>query len=248
MGEDSGDKTEEPTPHKLREARGKGQIAKSKEITTAALLLATYIVLKYVGISSWNTLREMMKTIFSSIPQATDFSVGFAGYIFLVGIRAFFATLAPIFAVAFFLTLAVESLQTGFLFSLDPLSPKIERLNPMEGFKKLVGITGLVELIKSLVKIFIVFFMSWRVIMLNIPNIMVLVNSDPWSVVMLAGTIVYTIAIRVGLFYIAIAILDYFYKKWEYTKNLKMSKQEIKEEYKRLEGDPAVKQRMREQS
>ena len=246
MGEGSGDKSEEPTPHRLREAREKGQVAKSKEVTTAVLLLLSYYLFRYLGEYMWKNLAEMAQTIFQLVPEAREFNLGLAGYLLLIGLRAMAFVLLPIFVVGFIAALVAEALQTGFVVSLDPLSPKIERVNPLEGFKRMFSLQGLVELLKSLLKIIIVFYIAWYAVKDDLSYIIVLMEAHPWQALVLGGDIAYRIAMRVGLFYIAIAILDYLYKRWEYMKNLKMSRQEVKEEYKRLEGDPMVKQRMRD--
>ena len=247
MAEQGGDKTEEPTPHRLREAREKGQIAKSREITTAVLLLLSYFLFRYIGEYMWRELSGTAAAIFSYIPEvAKEFSASLVGYILLLALRGIAFTVAPIFAIAWLAALIAESLQTGFLVSLDPLSPKLERLNPLEGFKKIFSMQGLVETIKSIIKIAIVFYIAWYAVKEDLPFIVSLIDGHPWDILVLGGSIAYKVAIRVGLFYIAIAILDYLYKRWEYMRNLKMTKQEVKEEYKRLEGDPQVKQRMRD--
>jgi flagellar biosynthesis protein FlhB len=246
LAEDTGDKSEEPTPHRLREAREKGQIAKSKEITTALLLVSSYVLFRYTGEFIWNNLTLTATSILTQIGNVNDFSLPFVGYVLLIALRGLFMCLAPIFGLTFIVALASEALQTGFLFSLDPLSPKIERLSPAEGFKRMFSLQGFVELIKSILKITIVFWIMWGAVKDDIPLIVILINSQPWDAVVLGGSIAYKVAMRVGIFYIAIALLDYLYKRWEYMRGLKMTKQEIKEEYKRLEGDPQIKQRMRE--
>ncbi|MFH1386182.1 MAG: flagellar biosynthesis protein FlhB [bacterium] len=243
---EGGDKSEEPTPHRLREAREKGQVAKSKEITTAFLLLLSYFIFRYLGEFMWRNLVEMAQGIFQLIPQAKEFNLSFAGYVMLIGLRAMAFVLLPILGSVFLIGFLAEALQTGLVFAADPLSPKIERINPLEGFKRMFSIQGFVELLKSLLKIIIVFYISWYACKDDLPYIIVLIEAHPWDALVLGGDIAYRIAIRVGMFYIAIAILDYFYKRWEYMRNLKMTKQEVKEEYKRLEGDPMVKQRMRD--
>ena len=246
MGEQGGDKTEEPTPHRLREAREKGQIAKSKEVTTALLLLSSYMMLRYTGEFIWTQLTGATQSIFEQIPNAFEFNMGFAGSMLMIALRALLLSLAPLFAVAFIVALATEAFQTGFASSAEPLSPKLERINPIEGFKRMFSLQGFVELIKSLLKVFIVFWITWTAAKDDLPGVIALMDAHPWQAVMLGGTIAYNIAIRVGVFYIVIAGLDYLYKKWEYMKNLRMTKQEVKEEYKRLEGDPMIKQRIRE--
>lgn len=247
MGESgAGDKSEEPTPHRLREAREKGQVAKSKEITVAVVLLLTYYSFRMFGPFMWQNLAELYRVIFELIPEATNFNLAFAGYILVLGARAMALASIPVMGVAFIASFLAEVMQTGFVFSLDPLSPKIEKVNPLEGFKRMFSLQGFVELIKSLLKIVIVFYIAWYAAKDDLPYIIVLIESTPWDAIVLGGEIAYKIAIRVGFFYIAVAMLDYLYRRWEYMRNLKMTRQEVKEEYKRLEGDPMVKQRMRD--
>lgn len=243
---EGGEKSEEPTPHRLREAREKGQVAKSREITTAFLLLLTYFLFNYLGNFMWRNLVEMSLAILQLIPEAVNFNLPFVGYLFLIGLRGMAFVLGPIFAIVFLAAFVAETFQTGFVFAADPLSPKIERINPLEGFKRMFSLQGLVELVKSLLKIVIVFYIAWYAAKDDLPYIIVLIDAHPWEALVLGGNIAYRIAIRVGLFYILIAILDYLYRRWDYMRNLKMSRQEVKEEYKRLEGDPMVKQRMRD--
>jgi flagellar biosynthetic protein FlhB len=243
---EGGDKTEEPTPHRLREAREKGQVAKSREITVAFVLLLSYFVFRYLGESMWMNLTESARAILQLIPEATNFNLSLAGYTLLLALRGLALVVLPIFGIAFLSTFIAEALQTGFMFSFDPLTPKIERISPLQGLKKMFSLQGLVELIKSLIKIVVVFYIAWNAAKEDLPYIVVLIEAQPWDAIVLGGSIAYKIVIRVGLFYVAVAILDYLYRRWEYMKNLKMSRQEVKEEYKRLEGDPLVKQRMRD--
>ena len=246
MGEQAGEKTEEPTPHRLREAREKGQVAKSKEITTAILLLVSFSFFRYMGPFMLSNIINTVSTILQQIPHAQEFSLGFAGFILLIALRGLAFTVLPLFACVFLASVIAEALQTGLVFAADPLSPKIERINPLEGFKKMFGIQGFVETIKSVLKIVIVFYISWSTVKGEIPSIVVLINSSPWDALALGGEIAFKIAMRIGTFYILIAFLDYLFRRWEYMRNLKMTRQEVKEEYKRLEGDPLVKQRMRD--
>ena len=246
MGEQAGDKTEEPTPHRLKEARDKGQVIKSKEITTAFLLVVSYVLLRFLGDSIWRELAGMTRSIFEQIPYTTDFGYSFVGTILLVALRAMAFTLAPLFGVVFLTAVIVESLQTGFISAADPISPKLERINPLEGFKRLVSMQGLFELVKSLLKIIIVFWITWLAVKDDIVYIIGLVDAHPWEAMLVGGSIAFKIAIRVAIFYLFVAILDYLYRRWDFMKNLRMTRQEVKEEYKRLEGDPHVKQRMRD--
>lgn len=246
MAEQAGEKTEEPTPHRLREARERGQVAKSREITTAFLMLLSYFLFRYIGEFMWTELMGTAKAILGQIPNATNFSLSFAAYILVLGARGIAFVVLPIAGVAFIAAFLAEALQTGFVFAADPLSPKIERISPLEGFKRIFSLQGLVELVKSLIKIFIVFYIAWSAAKEDLPYVVMLMDGQPWDAIVLGGSIAYKIAIRVGIVYVGVAILDYLYRRWEYMRNLKMTRQEIKEEYKRLEGDPLIKQRMRD--
>lgn len=246
MGEEGGDKTEEPTPHRLKQARDKGQIAKSKEITTAFLLLSSYMLLRYWGESIWRELSQMMQIIFGQIPFAYEFDMAFIVNVLIIALRALLLALGPIFAVGFLVAFLAEAMQTGFVTALEPLSPKLDKINPLAGLKRMFSMQGLVELLKSIIKIMIIFWITWVAIKDDIQYVISLINSEPFQSLAIGGGIAYKIAIRVGIFYMFIAVLDYFYKRWEYIKGLKMTKQEIKEEYKQLEGDPHIKQRIRD--
>jgi len=247
MGEEGGDKSEEPTPHRMREAREKGQVAKSKEITTAVLLLLTYMVFRYSADIMWKELAGMATALFSQVPEfAKEFSLSMVASAFLIGMRGFTFAVAPIFGIAFLAAIIAEGAQTGLVVAMEPLMPKFERVNPLDGLKKMFSMQGFVELIKSILKIIIVFYITWVAIRDDLPFVIILMDGQPWDALVLGASIAYNVAIRVGLFYIAIAILDYFYRRFEYMRNLRMTKQEIKEEYKRLEGDPLIKQRMRD--
>jgi flagellar biosynthetic protein FlhB len=246
LADSGGEKSEEPTPHRLREAREKGQVAKSKEITTAFMLLVSYVFLRYIGGSLWGQLTGMARAILEQVPYARDFSLSFAASIMMTGARGLIFVVGPIFGITFLAAFVAEALQTGFVFAADPLSPKIERISPLEGFKRIFSMQGLVELVKSIIKIFIVFYIAFSAAREDLPYLLILMDGQPWDALALGGSIAYKIAFRVGIIYIGVAILDYLYRRWEYMRNLKMSRQEVKEEYKRLEGDPLIKQRMRD--
>jgi flagellar biosynthetic protein FlhB len=153
----------------------------------------------------------------------------------------------PIFLVTFVVAIVVEVAQTGgLLFTMTPLEPNLSKLNPLEGFKKIFfSLKGLVELAKSLIKIFIVLWIIYIAIKNDLWVIVSTCNLDLWSTMKLTANIVYKVAMRVGMFYFVVALFDYMYQRFEFLKGLRMSKQEIKEEYKRLEGDPQIKQRIR---
>ena len=244
MGEDSGDKTEEPTPHKLREARKKGQIAKSQEITSAVMLIVSFYTFRITGPMMLERLSGHTTMVFNLLDL--EFSSAMVGMLLMDGFRTILLTLAPILAAVFVMVIIIESLQTGFLFSLEALSPKFENLNPINGFKKFFTLKQYIELLKSIIKMAAVGTVLFITIRELYPLVSQSQQQTPFSLIGLVGKIIMDTVTRVAIIYFILAIFDYFYQRYEYMKSLKMSKKEIKEEYKRLEGDPIIKQRQRE--
>ena len=140
----------------------------------------------------------------------------------------------------------LKCLQTGFLVSFDSISPKLEKLNPIEGFKKFVSLKQYVELLKSLIKMAVVISILAGVIREDFGTVLLSQELSLWQIMTFTGELVMKVVTRVGMFYLVVAFFDYFYQRFEYMKSMKMSKKEIKDEYKRLEGDPTIKQRQRE--
>ena len=244
MGEDSSEKTEPPTPHKIREARKKGQVAKSQEFTSAIMLLASFYAFRLFGMDILNRIATHATMIFSLFE--IEFSIALVGMILNASFQTIFLSLLPLMLVVFVVGVLTESLQTNFLFSFQALSPKLENLNPINGFKKFFALKQYVELIKSIIKIAAIIFILYFIVRDFYPIISATQHQPPLSLLLLIGQIVISTITRIGAVYLILSILDYAYQKYEYIKSLKMSKKEIKEEYKRLEGDPLVKQRQRE--
>lgn len=243
MGESSGDKSEAPTPHKLREARKKGQVVKSKEITTAFLVLVSYNVLKSNASKMFRTIFDFFQYDMSFVSQTLEASV--FGALLKKAQSTFFSTLAPIFLSIVATAIILEALQTQFNYSLEPLKPKLSKINPISGFKKMFSLKGFVELIKSLLKMGIVIYIMQKAIQEDMERILTVCMLPVGNILTLVGEIIMKVVTRVGIFYLAIAFFDYFYQRYNFMKDMKMSKQEVKEEYKKLEGDPQVKQRQR---
>ena len=244
--QDQGDKTEEPTPHKLREARKKGQITKSKEVTSALLYIFSYMTLRSVAQSLWERIVTFSNFVFSQLSSFGIFDGSIIKEILVEALMTFLLALAPIFAVRFFVAILIEFLQTGGLFAPEAITPKIDKLNPLEGFKKMFSLKGFVNLIINLIKIGIVVYLTGKVIMTRYPLIIKAIDSNLWLTMLFTADTVFTIAMRISAFYIAVSAFDYLYQRFEFMKQMKMTKQEVKEEYKRLEGDPQIKRRMRQ--
>ena len=244
MGDDSGEKTEEPTPTKIREARKKGQVAKSKDMTSSILLVVSYITLQNFGGYIWSNLLEIVNISFGQIPFEMTNSLA----LFLLGrvLVVFLLIIVPLFMVNLVVVLIVEYAQVGVIFSAESLKPSLNKINPIEGAKKLFSLKQLVELFKSIIKMSVVIYIIYSVLRNELTFVLLAQQLTPYQVMGVTAGMVMDVVLRVGLFYFIIAILDYFYQRYEHMKSLKMSKKEIKDEYKRLEGDPMIKQRQRD--
>ncbi|MFC1770773.1 flagellar biosynthesis protein FlhB [Candidatus Margulisiibacteriota bacterium] len=246
MGEDSGEKTEEPTPHKLREARKKGQIAKSKDITSALMVFVAFFTFSFLAKYMWFNLLKVAKLAYDHIPM--EFNVSIVGNLLGEVLKIFILTLLPLFVVNFFAAIIIENMQTGFLFALSAIEPKLNKLNPIEGAKKFFSLKQWVELAKSLIKMSVVVYLIFSVLRNEFLFVLLAQQLTLWQIMQFTASLIMKIIIRVGIFYVIVALFDYIYQKYEYMKSMKMSKKEIKDEYKRLEGDPMIKQRQREAS
>ena len=244
MPEDSSGKTEQPTPHKLGEARKKGQIAKSKELTSALLFITSFVVLNISSVYIWDSLVTLMHYSFGQIPS--EFSYGISGIYLNAALKTAFMVLLPMFITNFLLVFISESMQTQFLFTFTTLTPDINRINPFEQAKKYFTLKHYMTALKSVLKIVIVFSIVFFALKDKFPLVLKSQYLSLWQLIHLRGSLVMDIVIKVGIFFIFISVLDYFYERYEFVKSMMMTKKEIKEEYKRLEGDPEIKKRQRE--
>lgn len=242
-----GEKTEKPTPKKRKDTRDKGQVVKSREINSALLILIGFVGLKFLGKSIYNTLSTFSTSTFTNlIVERNIFTIGDLKVFFIDVIVILFKAVGPILVITFVIGLVVNYMQVGFLFSTKSIQFKLSRINPIDGFKKIFSIKSLVELIKSMIKIFLIGYVCFSYAKKEVVNIYKLYDMDIINIVKYIGSMITSIAIRVSILLIVVGVLDYFYQKWEFDKNIKMTKQEIKEENKQSEGDPQVKGKIKE--
>lgn len=243
----SGEKTEEATPKKKRDAREKGQVFQSKEINTAIVLMAIFFGLKVFGNYMFNSLLGFTNTIYTNyLFEDSLFTIEGITLIFYQIVITTAMVIIPITAIALVSGLALSYAQVGFLFTTKTLEVKFSKLNPVEGFKKLFSKKSVVELIKSIIKIFIVGYVIYTYAMGQIVNIINLPDLNIASIVAFTGDTVVSISLRAGLILLVMAFFDYLYQRWSHNKELKMSKQEVKEEHKQSDGDPQVKSKIKE--
>lgn len=241
----AGEKTERATPKKRQDVRKKGQTAKSQDINTAVVLLAVFLLLKMVG----NYLGAGILTLFKNSFQdymLMNVTPGNLRVIFLTILKDLVLYLGPILLVAMIAGVVSNVAQVGFMFTGEAMLPKFEKINPISGFKRIFSLRSVVELVKSLLKIGFVGIVTFLVLWTRMPEILVLSQKSIGTALVTLGSL----SVQMGLFasgaLLFLAILDYLYQKYDFEKSIRMSKQDLKDEFKSMEGDPLIKSRIKQ--
>lgn len=247
LGFFEGDKTEKPTARKKEKAVEKGQFAISQEIATAVMFIFGFITLRSFAASMYEKSMELFYNnliLVGDIDKIFEMSyiTKFISFIFLEIIMI----CLPIFGIIMLLGLISNIAQVGWHPNVTLLKPKMSAFNPINGVKKLVSFKSIVEFIKSMLKLGVIGFAIYSCIKGEVTTIQTLLMMDLFQGFKYIGNLSMDIGIKVGQYFIVIAILDYAYQKHSHTKKLKMSKQEVKDEYKMSEGDPQIKSRIRQ--
>lgn len=246
-----GEKTEPATEKKKKDARDEGQVAKSKEIENAFSLLALFLILKFWIGTLGKNLVGVFNLVYDDIPEYIKNYDGHVNINDLVNLYAqvliqIILLMAPVLIVAYLVSFVCDVAQVGWHPTSKPLMPKFSKLNPLKGFKKIFSKEAVVELIKSILKIGIVLIVAYSYIKKNGDGLFLLYDMSLNAGVAATGNLVINLGIRVAVAYLIIAFADFGYQKWKHNDDLKMTKQEVKDEYKQQEGDPQVKGRIRQ--
>lgn len=241
-----GERTEKATPKRRRDERKKGNVLQSKDIVTVFTLIGGFYALKLTFMSSYSALKGCMLKYFSYMQNKAELSQDLIREMAYDSALVAARIIAPLMACIVILSIAATVFQTKPLFVLDSLKPKFNRLSPLQGFKKIFSVRSIVEVLKGIIKISILFYLLYDFIgkqIIELPKLFTL--EIPAACGYMFQT-VFNMALRIGVAFAVISVFDFFYQRWEYERQLKMSKQEIKEEYKQLEGDPQVKGKIKE--
>jgi flagellar biosynthetic protein FlhB len=246
MAETSGqEKTEEATPKRLRDARKKGQVAKSRDLNTIVLLIAAFVVLLFMR----NFISEQLKAVMTDNFNLAATKGLTIESVFLQGqsnFMTYLKILLPFGLAVCIIALAVGFFQVGPIFSGEPMKPQMKRLNAVENLKNMFKITTFVELLKNVAKMSLIFFLAYLVVSSHIREVVLTVKATPDQASALAGQIVIEFLAKVFVVFIIIAIIDLFVQRWHYKKQMRMTKEEVKREYKQDEGDPLIKSARRQ--
>ncbi len=240
MAGDSGSKTEKPTAKKRRDQRKEGNVFQSKDVVTVLTLFGSFYILRMMFPKIYETVRAFLIQFLELTGTISDINGGP-----MMVVKALVATILPVLLASVALSIIGTGIQTKFLFSRKSVSPQFNRLNPLSGIKKLFSLQNVVELIKSILKIIILVAVIYNIVIDDMVQVVRTMDMD----ILMSGAfmlnMVMTLVFRICLAFIVIAALDFMYQWWDYERKLKMTKQEVKEEYKQTEGDPKIKSRIR---
>lgn len=242
MAEDQ-EKTEAPTARRRQEARQEGNVVRSQDLTASAMLLGTIILLHYFGLRVFAGMKLTMEVMLTSNAAANPTRVDGLGPLAAFAAGTTIRAVAPLMLCIAAVGLLVTVLQVGFLVTTKPLEPSLAKLSPLKGLKNIFDMRAGFRLLMSLLKIGIVGAVAVAIVVQDMPAILMLAELDAMPMFGAACALVYALALKLAAILLILALLDWGFQKWRHEQDLRMSKQEIKEEMKRMEGDPLIKQR-----
>jgi len=239
------ERTEKATAKRREEARRKGQVAQSREISSVLILLTAMGFFYFAGSWMFWNITEVISGVYErlgtlrleAVSDVSAFSIEIFKKVFLI--------LIPFFAPVMIAGIAGNIGQIGFEMHGQPMRPKLTKLNPITGMKKFVSLKALVEMVKSIFKILVVGGIAYGVVIKETTKFPGLMQREVGEILFFIGHVAFKIFFFVCLAFIVLAAIDYLYQRWQYEKDLKMTKQEVKDERKQSEGDPKVKGRIR---
>ncbi|HOH08661.1 MAG TPA: flagellar biosynthesis protein FlhB [bacterium] len=238
------EKTEQATPKRREESHQKGQVAKSRELASVAILGGALIYFYFDAAALLKRMMTMTSDLLRSSGTtrltADSVSSNFAEISFQMIIM-----LLPLLLTVLVVSLLANILQVGFIFSPEAIAPKFSKIDPLKGMKNILGLRAFVELLKNILKIGIISLIAFLTIKAEMAGILPLMQQSVWKIISFIGVNAFKILSNVCWLLIVLAILDYLYQRWEHERSIKMTRQEIKEENKQMEGDPLIKGRMK---
>jgi len=241
----SQEKTEEATPKRLRDSRKKGQVAKSRDLNTIVILIIAFATIVFMKDYIADNLKSSMISNINLVSRGnldiqTMFLQGQSNFM------SYLKIIVPFGLVMIIVAIAIAFFQIGPIFSGEPMKPQMKRINPIENLKNMFKITTFIELLKNIAKMSLIFLLAYFVIGDSIRDIVLSVGTTPDRSMDLAAKLMVLFLLKVFVVFIIIAIIDVFVQRWTYKKQLRMTKEEVKREYKQDEGDPLIKSARRQ--
>ena len=248
---EGGEKTEPATQKKLDDARKEGKVAKSKDLTEGFALLVLFLLLKvFIGYLGERMLGLFDRTIgrMAEFIQVNQAGLSVIAVTSMLGnmILELLLMVWPFFLFGFAIAFLLTIYQVGWTISGKPLEPKLSKFNPINGFKRIFSKDSLFELLKSIVKVVLIAYIVYTNLKDEANSLFILYEIDLKQALALVGQIILDTGIEISVIFIVIGLADYIYQKWKFSEDMKMTKQEVKDEYKNTEGDPQIKGRIRQ--
>ncbi len=241
----AGEKTEKATPKKRQDARKKGQVAKSQDVNTAIGLFSVFLFLLFAGPYLKKGIFSIFEHSFQTymLMELTESNIQI---VFLEMVKEMALLVGPIMLVALIAGVAANYFQVGFLFSPESIQMKLEKIDPIKGFKRIFSLRSVVEFLKSILKLSIVGVITFLILWNRMDEILILSQKTIGT----ALSVLANLTVQMGLFaagaLLFLSLLDYLYQKYDFEKNIRMSKQDLKDEFKNSEGDPLIKSKIKQ--
>ncbi len=240
----SQNKTEKPTPKRRRELREKGQVARSREIPSVAIIILGATALYFSASSLYQQSYTLLHLLLGDSNMFVD--TGQLNHrLFIKVITISFSMIAPVAFAVFFAAIFSNYVQVRGIFSVQPLKPDFSKINPLNGFKQLFSLRSFAELVKSLAKLCIVTYIAYKVVKNEQDHLLPLFETDLRTILIYICRVSFKIFYKTAGVMLVLAVLDFFYQRWQFEKDQMMTKEEVKEEYKQIEGNPLIKARIR---
>ena len=241
------EKTEKATPKRRKDAREKGQVLKSMELNTTFILLSAFLGIKFTGPAAVKELERFLILFLDGTRIPHDvITISLTRELMIDAALSFGTVMVPFCLIVLLAGLAINYVQVGFLFSSKAMGFKFNRLNLLEGLKRMVSSKSFVQLLKAIIKTAIIGYTVYKEFMKSLASIPGLMGNDLLTGISYIIEGIFNIAFNACIAFAILSVLDYLYQWWEHEKELRMSKQEIKDEYKQMEGDPQLKGKIRE--
>lgn len=239
------ERTEKATSRRRRKAREEGKVVKSMELNAAAMLCLGFLTLYMMGPHLASQTMQVMRHTLANAPQIALADPTFVGT-FGSYMLKFFMILSPVFVVMTMIAFGVNVAQVGFKITPKAMEPKLEKLDIVSGLKRLVSLRSLVQLVRDSIKLIVIGFVAYKAIESEFESFFLLPDMSVPQFASIMGKLALMLALKIGGVVLVIAVLDYMYQRYEYEKSIKMSKQDLKDEYKDTEGSPQLKSRVRQ--
>ena len=243
MAESAGEKTELPTQKKLRDAREKGQVCTSKDITSTAILIVLFAVLAWMGVAMMDDMEELLRFLSGNIGENKGTSISESSKMAAILICKHSFIFVFVAAV---IGIVGNVAQIGFLFTIEPIIPKMEKLSPVEGAKKIFSMKNLFEFLKNVVKVMFLGYLLYKIILSSAPELLTMCYGTVDDIFPCLKLMLKRLAVYTAFGYIVIAVVDRIFQGRNFTKQMMMTKDEVKREYKEMEGSAEIKQAQRQ--